>query len=149
MPCLRTCSGFLLRHDCWCLTLSQFTMAPGAQRKMLTGHTGHPEDGAVPAVATASLLVPQCTATSESLSVGPLQFLGGENMLTGHTDAHWRAVRKAVAPAFSAGNMRLDPSHLLSLCHVPRAQPDLSFISAGATAASWDMLIPMRVFAWQ
>ncbi len=35
-----------------------------------------------------------------------LQFLGGENLLTGHTDDHWKAVRKAVAPAFSAGNMR-------------------------------------------
>ena len=35
-----------------------------------------------------------------------LQFLGGENMLTGHTNEHWKAVRKAVAPAFSAGNMR-------------------------------------------
>jgi len=30
-------------------------------------------------------------------------------MLTGHTDEHWKAVRKAVAPAFSAGNMRWDP----------------------------------------
>lgn len=35
-----------------------------------------------------------------------MQFLGGENMLTGHTNEHWKAVRKAVAPAFSAGNMR-------------------------------------------
>ena len=35
-----------------------------------------------------------------------LQFLGGTNLLTGHTDEHWKAVRKAVAPAFSAGNMR-------------------------------------------
>ena len=33
-------------------------------------------------------------------------FLGGTNLLTGHTDAHWKAVRKGVAPAFSAGNMR-------------------------------------------
>ena len=35
-----------------------------------------------------------------------MQFLGGQNMLTGHTNEHWKAVRKAVAPAFSAGNMR-------------------------------------------
>ena len=35
-----------------------------------------------------------------------VQFLGGTNMLTGHTDEHWKTVRKAVAPAFSAGNMR-------------------------------------------
>ncbi|KAK9832710.1 hypothetical protein WJX81_002799 [Elliptochloris bilobata] len=33
-------------------------------------------------------------------------FLGGANMLTGPTDEHWRAVRKAVAPAFSASSMR-------------------------------------------
>ena len=33
-------------------------------------------------------------------------FLGGTNLLTGPTDAHWKAVRKGVAPAFSAGNMR-------------------------------------------
>ncbi|KAK9904844.1 hypothetical protein WJX75_003698 [Coccomyxa subellipsoidea] len=33
-------------------------------------------------------------------------FLGGTNLLTGHTDEHWKAVRKSVAPAFSAGNMR-------------------------------------------
>ena len=35
-----------------------------------------------------------------------LQFLGGTNLLTGHTNEHWKAVRKAVAPSFSAGNMR-------------------------------------------
>ena len=35
-----------------------------------------------------------------------VQFLGGTNLLTGHTDEHWKAVRKAVAPSFSAGNMR-------------------------------------------
>ena len=34
------------------------------------------------------------------------QFLGGANLLTGHTDAHWRAVRKGIVPAFSAGNVR-------------------------------------------
>ena len=66
------------------------------------------------AAATALLLVLWCSETPESLSVDPLQFLGGENMLTGHTDAHWRAVRKAVAPAFSAGNMRSVLSHLRS-----------------------------------
>lgn len=36
----------------------------------------------------------------------PRQFLGGPNMLTGPTDEYWRAVRKAVAPAFSANSMR-------------------------------------------
>ena len=30
----------------------------------------------------------------------------GTNMLTGHTDKHWKAVRKAVAPSFSAQHMR-------------------------------------------
>lgn len=30
----------------------------------------------------------------------------GTNMLTGHTDKHWKAVRKGVAPAFSAQHMR-------------------------------------------
>lgn len=35
-----------------------------------------------------------------------MQFLGGTNLLTGHTDEHWKAVRKAVAPSFSAGNMK-------------------------------------------
>lgn len=34
------------------------------------------------------------------------QFLGGTNILTGHTNEHWKAVRKAVAPSFSASNMR-------------------------------------------
>ncbi|EIE19060.1 cytochrome P450 [Coccomyxa subellipsoidea C-169] len=40
-------------------------------------------------------------------------FLGGTNMLTGHTDDHWKAVRKAVAPAFSAGNMRFALAHVI------------------------------------
>ncbi|CAL5224557.1 g7259 [Coccomyxa viridis] len=40
-------------------------------------------------------------------------FLGGTNLLTGHTDEHWKAVRKAVAPSFSAGNMRLALSHIV------------------------------------
>ena len=34
------------------------------------------------------------------------QFLGGANLLTGHTDAHWRAVRKGSVPAFSTSNVR-------------------------------------------
>ncbi len=34
------------------------------------------------------------------------EFLGGTNLLTGHTDGHWKAVRKGVAPAFSAGCMK-------------------------------------------
>ena len=38
-----------------------------------------------------------------------MQFLGGTNLLTGHTDEHWKAVRKAVAPSFSAGNMKWVP----------------------------------------
>lgn len=37
------------------------------------------------------------------------QFLAGPNLLTGNTDEHWRAVRKGVAPAFSAANMRCAP----------------------------------------
>ncbi len=28
------------------------------------------------------------------------------NLLTGPTDEHWKAVRKGVAPAFAAGNIR-------------------------------------------
>jgi len=36
-------------------------------------------------------------------------FLGGVSLLTGRTDAHWKAVRKGVAPSFSAGNMRCAP----------------------------------------
>ncbi|KAK9827618.1 hypothetical protein WJX81_006830 [Elliptochloris bilobata] len=40
-------------------------------------------------------------------------FLGGTNLLTGHTDAHWKAVRKGVAPAFSAGNMRHAFKHIV------------------------------------
>jgi len=35
--------------------------------------------------------------------------LAGPNLLTGNTDEHWRAVRKGVAPAFSAANMRRAP----------------------------------------
>ena len=35
-----------------------------------------------------------------------MQFLGGVNVLTGPSDAHWRAVRKGVSPAFSAVRMR-------------------------------------------
>ena len=34
------------------------------------------------------------------------EFLGGPNLLTGHTDAHWKALRKGVAPAFSVSNMK-------------------------------------------
>ena len=34
------------------------------------------------------------------------EFLGGPNLLTGHTDAHWKALRKGVAPAFSVANMK-------------------------------------------
>ena len=33
----------------------------------------------------------------------------GTNLLTGHTDRHWKAVRKGVAPAFSAQHMRYGP----------------------------------------
>ncbi|CAK0787662.1 hypothetical protein CVIRNUC_010884 [Coccomyxa viridis] len=40
-------------------------------------------------------------------------FLGGTNLLTGHTDEHWKAVRKAVAPSFSAGNMKLALAHIV------------------------------------
>ena len=58
-------------------------------------------------------------------------------MLTGHTDAHWRAVRKAVAPAFSAGNMRSVLGHLLTLHHGPQAQP-VFFCMACSIAASCD-----------
>jgi len=48
------------------------------------------------------------------------QFLGGPNMLTGPTDDYWRAVRKAVAPAFSAKSMRC--AHpLASACAQRRA----------------------------
>ena len=39
-------------------------------------------------------------------SFGHAQFLGGTSLLTGPTDEHWKLVRKAVAPAFSQGNMR-------------------------------------------
>jgi hypothetical protein len=35
--------------------------------------------------------------------------------LTGHTDEHWKAVRKSVAPAFSAGNMRCAPAANLEI----------------------------------
>ena len=45
------------------------------------------------------------------------QFLGGKNLLTGHTSAHWAAVRKGVAPAFSIANMRClqhDPNSCLA-----------------------------------
>lgn len=37
------------------------------------------------------------------------QFLMGTNLLTGHTDKHWKVVRKGVAPAFSALHMRYGP----------------------------------------
>ena len=35
-----------------------------------------------------------------------MQVMGGPNILTGATDAHSKAVRKGVAPAFSASRMR-------------------------------------------
>ena len=41
-----------------------------------------------------------------------VQFLMGTNMLTGHTDRHWKAVRKGVAPAFSAQHMRCAPTDM-------------------------------------
>ena len=50
-----------------------------------------------------------------------VQFLGGTNLLTGATDEHWKTVRKAVAPAFSAGNMRC-----ALLWHTPRTPPEQS-----------------------
>lgn len=34
------------------------------------------------------------------------EFLGGVNLLTGPTNAHWKALRKGVAPAFSVTNMK-------------------------------------------
>ncbi|KAK9832543.1 hypothetical protein WJX81_007874 [Elliptochloris bilobata] len=40
-------------------------------------------------------------------------FLAGPNLLTGNTDEHWRAVRKGVAPAFSAANMRAAFTHVV------------------------------------
>ncbi|CAL8464666.1 g4201 [Coccomyxa elongata] len=45
-------------------------------------------------------------------------FLGGTNMLTGHSDEHWKAVRKAVAPAFSAGNMRFALAQVLEASRI-------------------------------
>ena len=45
-----------------------------------------------------------------------VQFLGGTSLLTGPTDEHWKLVRKAVAPAFSQGNMRCVLSPLCILC---------------------------------
>ena len=44
------------------------------------------------------------------------QFLGGINLLTGSTDAHWKAVRKGVAPAFSAGCMKSAFAHVVERC---------------------------------
>jgi hypothetical protein len=52
---------------------------------------------------------PACGAASErALTRQRLraQFLGGKNLLTGGTSAHWAAVRKGIAPAFSIANMR-------------------------------------------
>ena len=51
-------------------------------------------------------LCPESVMWRAEFKVLPMQFLGGTNLLTGHTDEHWKAVRKAVAPSFSAGNMR-------------------------------------------
>ena len=47
----------------------------------------------------------------------------GTNMLTGHTDKHWKAVRKGVAPAFSAQHMRCALTDMapFSECHNPSA----------------------------
>ena len=49
------------------------------------------------------------------------QFLGGANLLTGHTDAHWRAVRKGIVPAFSTGNVRYARSWRHFRCPCPAA----------------------------
>ncbi|CAK0744791.1 hypothetical protein CVIRNUC_001574 [Coccomyxa viridis] len=43
-------------------------------------------------------------------------FLMGTNMLTGHTDKHWKAVRKGVAPAFSAQHMRSALHSVVECC---------------------------------
>ncbi|EIE21561.1 cytochrome P450 [Coccomyxa subellipsoidea C-169] len=40
-------------------------------------------------------------------------FLSGTNLLTGHTDEHWRAVRKGIAPAFSTANVRDASGHII------------------------------------
>ena len=45
-------------------------------------------------------------------------------MLTGPTDDYWRAVRKAVAPAFSAKSMRC-ARPLASVCMQRRALPQV------------------------
>ena len=45
-----------------------------------------------------------------------LQFLGGINLLTGPTDPHWKAVRKGVAPAFSAGCMKNAFNQIVERC---------------------------------
>jgi len=55
------------------------------------------------------------------------QFLGGPNMLTGPTDDYWRAVRKAVAPAFSAKSMRC-ARPLASACAQRRALPPVPVV---------------------
>ena len=46
----------------------------------------------------------------EAVAHARAQFLAGPNLLTGNTDGHWRAVRKGVAPAFSAMHMRCGPA---------------------------------------
>lgn len=48
-----------------------------------------------------------------------VQFLMGTNLLTGHTDRHWKAVRKGVAPAFSAQHMRCAFCLDASLLQIP------------------------------
>ena len=97
------------------------------------------------AVAAAFLLRLLCFETCESSSVDLLQFLGGENMLTGHTNAHWRAVRKAVAPAFSAGNMRSDFRHLLSHLLCPKSSARAaSYVSMQAATPRSHMRMSAR-----
>eukprot|EP00884_Botryococcus_braunii_P006038 jgi/Botrbrau1/15435/Bobra.43_2s0060.1 len=43
-------------------------------------------------------------------------FLGGINLLTGPTNEHWKAVRKGVAPAFAAGNIRTAFAAIVERC---------------------------------
>ncbi|CAL5224619.1 g7335 [Coccomyxa viridis] len=61
-------------------------------------------------------------------------FLGGTSLLTGPTDEHWKLVRKAVAPAFSQGNMREAFDHV-----VDRSLALVAFLKAQGPAAVHNM----------
>ena len=62
------------------------------------------------------------------------EFLGGTSVLTGHTNGHWKAVRKGVANAFSMASMRSAFDVISGCCDKLQDILEVRALASGAPA---------------